>query len=64
MVEDLDIPLMSVHELSISFKIPNSPSKTSTNKPTAMGPIGVSLNGVPFYNQVLIKRSTLGKFRV
>ena len=40
-----------VSELSISFKIPNSPSKTSTNKPTAMGPIGVSLNGVPFYNQ-------------
>ena len=40
-----------VSELSISFKIPNSPSKTSTNKPTAMGPIGVSLNGIPFYNQ-------------
>ena len=40
-----------VSELSISFKIPVSPSKSSTNRPTAMGPIGVSLNGVPFYNQ-------------
>ena len=40
-----------VSELSISFKIPNSPKKASTNSPTSMGPIGVSLNGVPFYNQ-------------
>jgi hypothetical protein len=40
-----------VSELSISFKIPNSPSKSSRNNPTSMGPIGVSLNGVPFYNQ-------------
>jgi|TARA_B110000914_G_scaffold132444_1_gene115755 hypothetical protein len=40
-----------VSELSISFKVPNSPSKSSSASPTAMGPIGVSLNGVPFYNQ-------------
>ena len=40
-----------VSELSIAFKIPNSPSKALTNPPTSMGPIGVSLNGVPFYNQ-------------
>ena len=40
-----------VSELSISFKIPNSPAYSSVNSPTAMGPIGVSLNGVPFYNQ-------------
>jgi len=40
-----------VSELNISFKIPNSPSKASTNAPTSMGPIGVSLNGIPFYNQ-------------
>ena len=29
-----------VSELSISFKIPNSPSKSSRNNPTSMGPIG------------------------
>ena len=40
-----------VSELNLSFKIPNSPSKSSINNPTSMGPIGVSLNGVPFYNQ-------------
>ena len=40
-----------VSELSLSFKIPNTPAKASVNKPTSMGPIGVSLNGVPFYNQ-------------
>jgi hypothetical protein len=40
-----------VSELSLSFKIPNSPMKSSTNRPTSMGPIGVALNGVPFYNQ-------------
>ena len=40
-----------VSELNLSFKIPNSPSKSSSPNTTGMGPIGVSLNGVPFYNQ-------------
>ncbi len=33
------------------FKIPVKPAKATTNSPTALGAIGVSLNGVPFYNQ-------------
>ena len=40
-----------ISELSLSFKIPVSPKKSSSNNSTSMGPIGVSLNGVPFYNQ-------------
>tara|TARA_B100001248_G_scaffold261380_1_gene252388 strand:- start:1407 stop:2201 length:795 start_codon:yes stop_codon:yes gene_type:complete len=36
---------------NILFKIPRNPSQSSVSNPTAMGPIGVALNGVPFYNQ-------------
>ncbi|MCB9045946.1 MAG: YHYH protein [Chitinophagales bacterium] len=40
-----------ISEAKITFRIPMNP-KESTNKPaTPLGPIGVSLNGVPFYNQ-------------
>lgn len=37
--------------LNLRFKIPINPKKASSSTPTSMGPIGVSLNGVPFYNQ-------------
>ena len=40
-----------ISELNLSFKIPNSPSRSSSSNTTGMGPIGVALNGVPFYNQ-------------
>ncbi len=40
-----------ISELSIAFKIPAFPEQSTANNPTSMGPIGVSLNGVPFYNQ-------------
>ena len=40
-----------ISELDISFKIPRHPEQSSSNNPTSMGPIGVALNGVPFYNQ-------------
>jgi hypothetical protein len=36
---------------SYVFKIPVSPAKASSSQATPLGPIGVSLNGVPFYNQ-------------
>ena len=36
---------------NILFKIPRNPSQSSVSNPTAMGPIGFALNGVPFYNQ-------------
>ena len=36
---------------SFTFRIPLNPSKASNSTATPLGPIGVSLNGVPFYNQ-------------
>lgn len=38
-------------EQSITFKIPISPAEASSKQATPLGPIGVSLNGVPFFNQ-------------
>ena len=40
-----------ISEGNIRFKIPIKPRRASNTTTTAMGPIGVSLNGVPFYNQ-------------
>lgn len=34
-----------------TFKIPKNPSVSSTHSATPLGPIGVSINGVPFFNQ-------------
>lgn len=34
-----------------TFRIPINPTKASSAQATPLGPIGVSLNGVPFYNQ-------------
>ena len=36
---------------SYVFKIPINPAKASNSSATPAGPIGISLNGVPFYNQ-------------
>lgn len=36
---------------SFTFKIPANPKESSIHAATSLGPIGVALNGVPFYNQ-------------
>ena len=36
---------------SLTFKIPINPKEATAKSATPMGPIGVSLNGVPFFNQ-------------
>lgn len=36
---------------NLTFKIPINPVVASTHSATPLGPIGVSLNGVPFFNQ-------------
>jgi hypothetical protein len=36
---------------NFTFKIPLNPQVASSHSATPLGPIGVSLNGVPFYNQ-------------
>ena len=44
---------------SLTFKIPITPVKASTTSATPGGPIGVSLNGVPFFNQYAAMSSPL-----
>lgn len=41
----------SIVTKNYTFKIPLNPAKASTHAPTSLGAIGVSLNGIPFYNQ-------------
>lgn len=41
----------SIASKNYTFKIPAKPVQASTHAATPLGPIGVSLNGVPFFNQ-------------
>lgn len=41
----------SISEKNYSFKIPLNPKEATNHQATPLGPIGVSLNGVPFFNQ-------------
>jgi hypothetical protein len=41
----------SIQSFAYSFKIPINPSRAANTTATQLGAIGVSLNGVPFYNQ-------------
>jgi hypothetical protein len=36
---------------TIEFRIPLNPQEATTHAPTPLGPIGVAVNGVPFFNQ-------------
>ncbi|MFT3932205.1 MAG: YHYH protein [Chitinophagaceae bacterium] len=40
-----------ISEQSLTFKIPLNPAEASSKQATPLGPIGVSLNGVPLFNQ-------------
>jgi hypothetical protein len=40
-----------IAQASLTFKIPLNPAVATNHASTPMGPIGVSLNGVPFFNQ-------------
>lgn len=40
-----------IGQQNYTFKIPKNPAVASNHAATPLGPIGVSLNGVPFYNQ-------------
>lgn len=44
---------------NLTFKIPVNPVKASNTTATPLGPIGVSLNGVPFFNQYAAQRAPL-----
>jgi hypothetical protein len=40
-----------IAQQSLSFRIPLNPTEATTKTSTPLGPIGISLNGVPFFNQ-------------
>ena len=48
-----------IASFNYTFKIPLNPVSASTKSATPLGPIGVSLNGVPFYNQYAAGNSPL-----
>ncbi|CAN5124203.1 hypothetical protein BH09BAC3_BH09BAC3_30120 [soil metagenome] len=41
----------SIKEQSLTFKIPLNPTEASSKAATSLGPMGVSINGVPLFNQ-------------
>jgi len=41
----------TIEQQSLTFRIPIHPASASVKLATPLGPIGVSLNGVPFFNQ-------------
>ena len=41
----------SIVEQSVTFKIPLNPAVNSAHSATPLGPIGIALNGIPFFNQ-------------
>lgn len=48
-----------IAESDLTFRIPLHPAEASTKSATPLGPIGVSLNGVPFFNQYAAQRAPL-----
>ncbi|RZM27424.1 MAG: YHYH protein [Pedobacter sp.] len=38
-------------KMNYTFKIPLNPQMSGAHRPTPLGPIGIAVNGVPFFNQ-------------
>jgi YHYH protein len=49
----------TISSFSMTFTIPMNPKEASTKAATPLGPIGVALNGVPFFNQYAAMRAAL-----
>ena len=49
-----------IAQQSITFRIPVNPALNSAHTSTPLGPIGISLNGVPFFNQYAAGGAALG----
>jgi hypothetical protein len=45
--------------INYTFRIPLTPTKATTSQETPLGPMGVSLNGVPLFNQYAAGRAVL-----
>jgi len=50
----------TIEQQNITFRIPANPALNSAHSSTPMGPIGISLNGVPFFNQYAAGGAALG----
>jgi hypothetical protein len=53
-------PVSTIAATAYTFRIPLKPTKAASTQATPLGPIGVSLNGVPFYNQYNGQNQPLG----
>ena len=51
---------VAIQQQSLTFKIPLNPALNNNHQATPLGPIGVSLNGVPFFNQYAGNGASLG----
>ncbi|MSQ31638.1 MAG: YHYH protein [Dehalococcoidia bacterium] len=40
-----------IYAQTLVFRIPLKPEKATASQPTPLGPIGISINGVPFFNE-------------
>jgi hypothetical protein len=49
-----------IQQQNLTFRIPLQPAVNSSHSATPLGPIGVSLNGVPFFNQYAGNGAGLG----
>jgi hypothetical protein len=49
-----------IQQQNLTFKIPLNPAVAGNHQATPLGPIGVSLNGVPFFNQYAGNGASLG----
>lgn len=48
-----------IAESDLTFRIPLNPTVDASHQATPLGPIGISLNGVPFFNQYAAGRTQL-----
>lgn len=51
---------VAIQQQSMTFKIPLHPSLAASHQATPLGPMGISLNGVPFFNQYAGNGASLG----
>ena len=45
----------------VTYRIPLHPAPATTHQQTPLGPIGIAVNGVPFFNQYAAQRQPLGQ---
>jgi hypothetical protein len=49
----------SISEVDVTYKIPLNPAEATDHQETPLGPMGVAINGVPFFDQYAAMRTAL-----